>query len=574
MKCKIIFIIAVIFSLFIIGCKSTKNLANTKIIDFPKVENSSLVDEKNTQVVNFFEQSQNEILTFDFSSSLDAQKIIFSGKLNGGVKIKTSGTSPLFIELDNVEINSENFPAIKITKSSPVQIILKGKNILNDGRKFGTNYKNNGDDTKATLFSNGNLFLLGDGSLEINQNYKHAISSKGFVFIKSGTYKISTQNGRDGIFAKTAFYMEDGDLSIEGNGSNTENQSRGIVVDGKEEENPLGFVAIKGGNINIKTYSKGITAKWKNEDSKTDNVDDNPDASVYIYGGKINIETSGKSFERTWQKQNFYDADGIEQTDYVNCAPEGIEGKNGVFIYDGDVQILATDDGINAGNAIEIHGGKVFARSSQGDGFDSNGQITISNGNITSIAIMGSEDALDCGDTSSSYVAITGGNVVGISCGGMLRNEEFSKTTQTTLIISAKSNFGRNDKGFRNFDDENRPEPPNFNNDDRQMPPSPPPHFSEDDENGENKKMPFGQPPMNDDNFRKEPNFSSKKDVSKYLHSFEVENLSSKVCITEKSGKKLFEFEIPEDINASKIIVSSPNFKNKKADNYKIILEN
>lgn len=563
----------VIFSLFVIsGCKTTKNLANTKIIEFPNVENASLVDKKNTQVVNFSEQSQNEILFFDFSSATEAQKIIFSGKLNGGVKIKTSGTSPLFIELDNVEINSGNFPAIKITKASPVQIILKGKNVLNDGRKFGTNYKEIGDTSKATLISNGNLFLLGDGSLEINQNYKHAIFSKGFVFIKSGTYKISTQNGRDGIFAKTAFYMEDGNLTIEGNGSNTENQSRGIVVDGKESENPLGFVAIKGGNINIKTYSKGITAKWKNEDSKTENIDDNPDASVYIYGGKINIETSGKSFERTWQKQNFYDADGIEQTDYVNCAPEGIEGKNGVFIYDGDVQISATDDGINAGNAIEVHGGKVFARSSQGDGFDSNGQITISDGEVTTIAIMGSEDALDCGDTNSSYVAITGGKVVGISCGGMLRNEEFSETTQPTLIISAKSNFGKNNfRGFDdfNFDDRNRPEPPNFN-DDRQMPPSPPLHFGEDDEN---EKKPFGKPSMNDDGFENRP-FSSKKNVSKFLHFFEVESLSGKVFVTEKNGKELFEFKIPQDIkNASKIILSSPNFKNKKADNYKMVLE-
>lgn len=59
-----------------------------------------------------------------------------------------------------------------------------------------------------------------------------------------------------------------------------------------------------------------------------------------------------------------------------------------------------------------------------------------------------------------------------------------------------------------------------------------------------------------------------------FLHSFEVESLSGKILVAEKNGKELFKCEIPDDINASKIILSSPDFKNKKADDYKIILEN
>lgn len=53
--------------------------------------------------------------------------------------------------------------------------VIKSSNVLNDGREFATNYREIGDNSKATLISNGNLVLLGNVSLEINQNYKHAI---------------------------------------------------------------------------------------------------------------------------------------------------------------------------------------------------------------------------------------------------------------------------------------------------------------------------------------------------------------------------------------------------------------
>lgn len=69
---------------------------------------------------------------------------------------------------------------------------------------------------------------------------------------------------------------------------------------------------------------------------------------------------------------------------------EGLEGAT-VNVYSGDIDIISTDDCINAANAdltdyayeINISGGTITAHSSEGDGFDSNGDLTISGGTVT-----------------------------------------------------------------------------------------------------------------------------------------------------------------------------------------------
>lgn len=68
---------------------------------------------------------------------------------------------------------------------------------------------------------------------------------------------------------------------------------------------------------------------------------------------------------------------------------EGLEGAT-VNVYSGDISIIAADDCINAANAdltnfsyrLNIFGGTIDARSSTGDGFDSNGDLTISGGTV------------------------------------------------------------------------------------------------------------------------------------------------------------------------------------------------
>ena len=74
----------------------------------------------------------------------------------------------------------------------------------------------------------------------------------------------------------------------------------------------------------------------------------------------------------------------------ISACYEGLEGAT-LNIYSGDISITASDDCLNATNSdltdydfsINIYGGTINAYTTEGDGFDSNGTMTISGGDIT-----------------------------------------------------------------------------------------------------------------------------------------------------------------------------------------------
>ena len=119
---------------------------------------------------------------------------------------------------------------------------------------------------------------------------------------------------------------------------------------------------------------------------------------------------------------------GAEGTDgpsvtVISCY-EGLEGA-AVNVFSGSISIQSTDDCINAANAdpsgysyeLNIFGGTITARSDNGDGFDSNGDLTISGGYVTVwTANAADNEPLDADGT----VAVSGGTVLAAGgSGGM-----------------------------------------------------------------------------------------------------------------------------------------------------------
>ena len=119
---------------------------------------------------------------------------------------------------------------------------------------------------------------------------------------------------------------------------------------------------------------------------------------------------------------------GAEGTDGPNVTitscNEGLEGA-AVNVFSGNVSIQSTDDCINAANAdladfayaLNIYGGTIAARSDSGDGFDSNGDLTISGGSVTVwTANAADNEPLDADGT----VTVSGGTVLAAGgSGGM-----------------------------------------------------------------------------------------------------------------------------------------------------------
>ena len=122
---------------------------------------------------------------------------------------------------------------------------------------------------------------------------------------------------------------------------------------------------------------------------------------------------------------------GAEGTDgpsvTVTSCNEGLEGA-AVNVFSGSISIQSTDDCINAANAdlsgysyeLNIFGGTITARSDNGDGFDSNGDLTISGGYVTVwTANAADNEPLDADGT----VTVSGGTVLAAGgSGGMGMN--------------------------------------------------------------------------------------------------------------------------------------------------------
>ena len=119
---------------------------------------------------------------------------------------------------------------------------------------------------------------------------------------------------------------------------------------------------------------------------------------------------------------------GAEGTDgpsvTVTSCYEGLEGA-AVNVFSGKVSIQSTDDCINAANAdltgysytLNIFGGTITAHSDSGDGFDSNGDLTISGGSVAVwTANAADNEPLDADGT----VTVSGGTVLAAGgSGGM-----------------------------------------------------------------------------------------------------------------------------------------------------------
>lgn len=365
-------------------------------------------------------------IKIDSSATDNPIKFILSGSLNGELFFANKKGGVIGIFMSGASIASSNYPCVEFDKKGTVYLNLSGSNSLTDGRKYGkaygaehssvAGYVADASESKGSFHAKGDLSISAADSssrLTVTEGYKHGIFASGVIKFYGGVVTINS-SGRNGFQSKNGFEMRGGTAIVYGSGTNTNNESRGIVVEGDDtgDTNGLGYVKVFGGAINIKTVSKGITAKWEAaDDATTADTSDDPNPIVTISGGTINVVTYGSPKEEASTASTFTDADGETVSEKIKLSPEGIEGKSGVTISGGTLNIVTTDDCVNAGGAISISGGSVYARSGSNDAIDSNGTISISGGTVVALTASNPECAFDC---DSNTFAITGGTLIGI----------------------------------------------------------------------------------------------------------------------------------------------------------------
>lgn len=319
--------------------------------------------------------------------------------------------------LNNVELSCINNSPLTLKGEGCVDLVLKGNSKISDTIE---------NEKKGAIVSKSNIVLSGDGSLLVEGNKKHAIKSDGYLRIISGNLvvRVNTEAEGNALSIDRAYIQDGGNISIYAQGSVYGEESKGLKVNGVEEENAMGQIIINGGYLYIESVGKAMSAGWKiSEDATTETIEDDPSPDLIINGGVVRVKTTGIPYE---------------VSDEESLSPEGLEAKGSLVINGGIVEVEATDDGLNAGKEIIINGGYIYSYSRAADAIDSNGELVINGGIIVALGGFVPETGLDC-DNDSNFI-FTGGTVV--SFGGANNNTPRNeKTTSYSLSFSSSSSF-------------------------------------------------------------------------------------------------------------------------------------
>ena len=343
-------------------------------------------------------------------------------------------------------------------------------------------HSENADDTSLgfVYIADGNFNILSEGD---------GISAESYLIADNGTYEIQSGGGSETVAEKAqSEEREFGGKAPGGNipedGTPGENQPEMGTSEGNapergaqranapEQTTPEGKEVSDSQAQNTDVQETADTTEQSTDttDSTTSNKGIKAGSDLTINGGTYDIDSAddalhcnanltinGSLFEISTGDDGIHADSATTITDgsiNISESYEGIEGMS-VDITGGNISLVANDDGINAaggndssgfggrggdmfatteGAYINISGGSVYINVS-GDGIDSNGDITVTGGEIyVSGPTSGGDSALDY----NGDAAINGGIFIATGSSGMAQNFS-SSSEQGTIMVTVDS---------------------------------------------------------------------------------------------------------------------------------------
>ena len=358
-----------------------------------------------------------------------------TGNLQNGSITVDAHVGEVRLILDNVTINNLAGPAIYCSTAEDLVIELIGENNLSDSYKYSSVYS---DDVKGAIYSRADLIFSGNGSLNLVANHEDGIVGKDDLKFINGSYYITSAD--DAIRGTDSVYIIDGNFIL--------NSTADAIKTTDETNFGKGYILVEKGNFNITSNAKGLKATHniiiQDGEFSIESHDDaiHSDNYIGIIGGNLSINASDDAIHAN---SKLIIDDG---TITVSQAHEGLEAQV-VIINSGTIDLITTDDGINAGGGanqsttnnprsemfnvdenciIAINGGNIHI-SASGDGIDSNGWLYINDGTI--IVDGPIHDGNGALDTGMGIIA-KGGEIIALGSSGMA--ESLSKTSTINNI--------------------------------------------------------------------------------------------------------------------------------------------
>ena len=149
------------------------------------------------------------------------------------------------IDLNGLTLTNPKGPAINNQCGKSLIITTVGVNTLTDNAPYiNTTINTNGDtiQQKGTLFSEGQSYFRGNGTLNINGNARNGIASDDYITFESGIININmAATATNGVKANDGVFIQGGSLNID------------VTADGARGIRNEARMVITGGTTNITT---------------------------------------------------------------------------------------------------------------------------------------------------------------------------------------------------------------------------------------------------------------------------------------------------------------------------------
>ena len=295
-----------------------------------------------------------------------------SGSLSDGQIIVDTGDEDVVrLILDGVDLNCSNSTPLLINKAKKVVIILaeNTSNTVTDGASYV--FADAADDeANATIFSKADLSIAGSGSLSIYGNYNDGISSKDGLILAGGTIRVMAID--DGIRGKDYLVLKDTAVTVDSGGD-------GLKSD-NENDTDKGYVSIESGSVQVTSGGDAIDAG----------------SDAMVTGGELTLVSGGGSSQ---QADGTISTKGINGRINVNidggtitidAADDAINSNGSLVINSGRLTIASGDDGVHTDSTLTINDGVLEITKSY-EGIES-AVITINGGDIN---ILASDDGVN-----------------------------------------------------------------------------------------------------------------------------------------------------------------------------------
>lgn len=381
---------------------------------------------------------------------------VFSGDCdNGSITVK-KGVTGVTIVLNGLTLTNDDSAAITLNKTAEASLIAAAGTTNTVADTEGSDDEN----AAVKVKSGAALAIGGTGTLTVDGNAKNGIKGAADAVITVAEVKLNINAADDGLSCDDELNITGGTLHITAGGDAVK-----ASPDTGDTENPdttsLGNVTITGGTLTLNATEDGIQADGDltisggtfhvktngghttalTDDSASckgfkaggaltvtggtltvDSADDalHAGTDVTISGGTLTLATGDDGVHA--DNDLVIGTKGASSTSTprinITASYEGLEGTT-VTVYSGDIDVAASDDGVNAANstlgersdkyAINIAGGDLYIDAGS-DGLDSNNDINITGGKVE---VYGADAMMDAAIDYDGTFTLSGGTLFG-----------------------------------------------------------------------------------------------------------------------------------------------------------------